>query len=54
MRENKVSLIVEDARNYHKISSLIENINPDIVIHLAAVAHAIDLIKIHSQLLTIV
>ena len=38
--ENKVSLIVEDARNYHKISSLIENINPDIVIHLAAVAHA--------------
>ena len=40
MRENKVSLHVEDARNYHNISALIENIKPDVVVHLAAVAHA--------------
>ena len=40
MRENKVSLHVEDARNYHNISAIIENIKPDVVVHLAAVAHA--------------
>ena len=40
MRDNGVSLYVEDAREYHKISLLIGKIDPDVVIHLAAVAHA--------------
>ena len=40
MRENEVTLYVQDAREYHKISALIVKIDPDVVIHLAAVAHA--------------
>ena len=39
MRE-KISLYIEDARNYHSISKLYDKINPDIIIHLAAVSHA--------------
>ena len=40
LRENQVSLHIEDARDYHRISKLIDHIKPDTVIHLAAVAHA--------------
>ena len=40
LRKNQVSLHIEDARDYHRISKLIDNIKPDTVIHLAAVAHA--------------
>ena len=40
LNNKKVNLFIEDARNYHAISKLYENINPSIIIHLAAVSHA--------------
>ena len=40
MNQNKINLIVQDARDYHAISKLYSDINPDIIIHLAAVSHA--------------
>lgn len=40
INQNNVKLIVEDARNYHSLSKIITSLNPDIVIHLAAVSHA--------------
>ena len=35
-----IKLIVQDARNYHAISRLITQFNPEYIFHLAAVAHA--------------
>ena len=40
LKSNKIELIVQDARDYHKISELYSEINPDIIIHLSAVSHA--------------
>ena len=40
LNNNKIELHIEDARNYHAISRLYDHINPDIIIHLAAVSHA--------------
>ena len=40
IKENKIPLIVQDARNYHSLSHEITKINPQVVIHLAAVSHA--------------
>jgi nucleoside-diphosphate-sugar epimerase len=40
LSENKINLTVQDAREYHAISKLYAEINPDIIIHLAAVSHA--------------
>jgi len=40
LHDAEIPLIVQDARDYHKMSRLMSNIRPDIVIHLAAVAHA--------------
>ena len=40
LNENEIDLIVQDARDYHAISKLYGEINPDIIIHLAAVSHA--------------
>ena len=40
LKSNKIELIVQDARDYHKISELYSEINPDIIIHLADVSHA--------------
>ena len=40
LKKNNIDLIVQDARNYHSISTLYGKINPDIIIHLAAVSHA--------------
>ena len=40
MNEFDVKLMIEDARNYHQLSKLINNLNPDIIVHLAAVSHA--------------
>jgi nucleoside-diphosphate-sugar epimerase len=37
---NKIKLIIQDARDYHAISKIYKDINPDIIIHLAAVSHA--------------
>ena len=40
MQKNNIDLIIQDARNYNSISTLYEQINPDVIIHLAAVSHA--------------
>ena len=40
MKESEVNLHIEDARDYHRISRILDDIKPDSVIHLAAVAHA--------------
>jgi nucleoside-diphosphate-sugar epimerase len=40
LREAKVNLHVFDIRDYHLVSNTLSKINPDVVIHLAAIAHA--------------
>ena len=40
LNKDQISLVVQDARNYHAVSKLYEKIDPDIIIHLAAVSHA--------------
>ena len=37
---NEIKLIIQDARDYHAVSKIYQDINPDIIIHLAAVSHA--------------
>lgn len=37
---NKINFIIQDLRDYHATSRLFSEIQPDIVIHLAAVSHA--------------
>jgi len=40
LREAKIPLYVQDARNYHAMCSMFEQVEPQIVIQLAAVSHA--------------
>jgi len=40
LERNGVELTVQDARDYHAVSKLISNYNPDVLIHLAAVSHS--------------
>ena len=40
LNKNEIKLIVQDARDYHAVSKIYKDINPDIIIHLAAVSHA--------------
>lgn len=40
LREARIPLHVQDARDYHAMCRILGDISPDIVIHLAAVAHA--------------
>ncbi len=40
LKKNDINLIIQDARNYHAVSKLYDQINPDVIIHLAAVSHA--------------
>ena len=40
LNKNEINLTVQDARDYHGICKLYEAIDPDVVIHLAAVSHA--------------
>lgn len=40
LRDHRIPLFVEDARNYHKVSQIFEQVKPEIVVLLAAVAHA--------------
>ena len=40
LREAKINLHLQDAREYHALSTIISDIKPDVVIHLAAVSHA--------------
>ena len=37
---NNIKLIIQDARDYHAVSKIYNDINPDIIINLAAVSHA--------------
>ena len=41
LNKNKIPLFVQDARNYHSLSHVISKIKPEIIIHLAAVSHAV-------------
>ena len=41
LSEKKISLFVQDVRNYHSLSHIISKIKPEILIHLAAVSHAV-------------
>ena len=40
INENKIKMIIQDARNYHSISKIFDQTKPDIIVHLAAVSHA--------------
>lgn len=40
LRQNNISLHLQDARDYHALTAIINDIMPDVVIHLAAVSHA--------------
>ena len=40
LNSNQIKLIIQDARDYHAVSKIYNEINPDIIIHLAAVSHA--------------
>jgi nucleoside-diphosphate-sugar epimerase len=40
LREAGIPLHVQDARDYHALSSKLKNINPQVIIHLAAISHA--------------
>ncbi len=40
LKQNNINVIYQDARDYHSLSSSFAEINPEIVIHLAAVSHA--------------
>ena len=41
LNEKKIPLHVQDARNYHSLSHIISKIKPEVIIHLAAVSHAV-------------
>jgi nucleoside-diphosphate-sugar epimerase len=41
LSEKKIPLYVQDVRNYHSLSHIISKIKPEVVIHLAAVSHAV-------------
>ena len=40
IRQFKIPLKKVDARNYHKLSKIFSEFNPNVVVHLAAVSHA--------------
>lgn len=40
LRHAGIPLLVQDARDYHALSRLLVQVNPEVVVHLAAVAHA--------------
>lgn len=40
IKKNKIKFIIQDARDYHKVCKIINNVKPNIIIHLAAVSHS--------------
>jgi nucleoside-diphosphate-sugar epimerase len=40
MREADIPLFVQDARDYHGLNKVLTDINPQVIVHLAAVSHA--------------
>jgi nucleoside-diphosphate-sugar epimerase len=40
LRHAQIPLHIQDARDYHALSQLLTNVNPQVIVHLAAVSHA--------------
>jgi len=40
LRKNSIGLHIMDVRDYHLVAQKMDEINPDVVVHLAAIAHA--------------
>jgi nucleoside-diphosphate-sugar epimerase len=40
LAENDIELLIQDARDYHALGRLLEQMQPDVIVHAAAVAHA--------------
>ena len=40
LNQNKIELVVQEARNYFALTSIVTKFNPDVIVHLAAVSHA--------------
>ena len=40
LKNKKINLKVQDARDYHALSRLLTDIDPQVIIHLSAVSHA--------------
>jgi len=40
LREANIKLLVDDARDYHRLVRVLDNFKPNIIVHLAGVAHA--------------
>jgi len=40
LQQNGIELLIQDARDYHALGRLLEQIKPDVIVHAAAVAHA--------------
>ena len=40
IKNKNIEFILQDARDYHSMSRIFDNIKPDIIIHLAAISHA--------------
>jgi nucleoside-diphosphate-sugar epimerase len=40
IQDNNIPFFIKDARNYHELSKIFDEVKPDKVIHLAAVSHA--------------
>ena len=40
VKKNKIKFIIQDARDYHQVSKIIDKVKPNIIIHLAAVSHS--------------
>jgi len=40
LRKNEIPVHVQDARDYHLLNKALKDINPDVIVHLAAIAHA--------------
>ena len=51
LKENKIDCIIKDVKDLLDVEEIYKKINPDIIIHLAAVSHANSQTKIHIQLL---
>jgi nucleoside-diphosphate-sugar epimerase len=40
LRQAEIDIHVQDARDYHALSRILSSLNPQVIVHLAAVAHA--------------
>ena len=40
IKNKNIEFIIQDARDYNAISRILSNIEPDVIVHLAAVSHA--------------